>query len=1038
MKRMIRYAAENGYDRISWDTGATNAERYDLSKQIDRIGYTKRSDGKYVFAAEKDGAPVLEEDGVTLDRIADVLGKEIATKIERGEGRVYDRYNGNVTAELTGLDLKVGGEGMTAFYDKQLPLVANKLGKKFGAKVEQGSVPTGDKTEAAHSLPITDAMRRVVVEEGQPLFSPRVKGTEDYDPAQAAAAARVRGATEKTLLDKLEKLKDRPATQAAVQMVDPYAGIKERDAEGYIALRNANSTTGAQRALMEFGPVGVDKDGTAILLKDNGGAKKLFEDLGPDAIRWADWVAASRAERLTAEERERNYKPEDIATLKGLVKGTLSFDYTLSNGKTTRSREAAFLDALKRYDEFNKAVKDLGVNTGMVSREVVDKLWADPFYIPFFRQAAEEGTTRFQGPGSSGGMSKQYLSKKLKGGEERLNEDLLENIEGNWRHMIDASLRNAAANKVLMKAEKDGIAARIPEADATGKDVTWTMVDGKKQFWRVDDPLAMTALEAVHRAENSIPFIGILRGAKRLVQTGVAASPIFQAKNLMKDATNSVAISPLSLNVFKNLYSGMKQQDVQGALVDLGRALLGKKVRERELSMETMQAITGGATMEFGSGTGNIFRGSTYLDTPSKLGKFGDYFRNITDAYEKLSTTTENNLRLALYEQMRKDGKSHAEAAFAGRDLNDYSLRGASPVVRFFVDTVPFLNPWMQGLYKVGRVAASGDRTAQMRLAGVFATMAAAVVMNDAFYADDEDFKARNEDDRNTNFWFKFDGNEYRIPMGFEVAALARLATNWAETLYAQDMTAGRAWDNTLKILGTQMALNPTPQIVKPLIDVYANKSRTGAPIENAGMERLRPEYRTAQDTTMVAKWASQALNEAWRMVRGPAGELLSPVQIDYLIRGYGAWLGTTAMQVVDYGMREASGQPDKPERDWLRIVTGDMASTTPTSQRPNTFYTNMLYGQGHAIQQAYATLQDLAKRGKADEAREYMQDNRDLIARYPLYSQSIRAETELNQQIRAINESRDLTPEQKRLRIMQLNAVKNRVAEGVFRATGP
>jgi hypothetical protein len=35
LKRMIRYAAEHGYDRIAWTNGEQQAERYDLSKHID-------------------------------------------------------------------------------------------------------------------------------------------------------------------------------------------------------------------------------------------------------------------------------------------------------------------------------------------------------------------------------------------------------------------------------------------------------------------------------------------------------------------------------------------------------------------------------------------------------------------------------------------------------------------------------------------------------------------------------------------------------------------------------------------------------------------------------------------------------------------------------------------------------------------------------------------------------------------------------------------------------------------------------------------
>jgi hypothetical protein len=35
LKRMIRYAAENGYDKIAWTPGEVQAERYDLSKQVE-------------------------------------------------------------------------------------------------------------------------------------------------------------------------------------------------------------------------------------------------------------------------------------------------------------------------------------------------------------------------------------------------------------------------------------------------------------------------------------------------------------------------------------------------------------------------------------------------------------------------------------------------------------------------------------------------------------------------------------------------------------------------------------------------------------------------------------------------------------------------------------------------------------------------------------------------------------------------------------------------------------------------------------------
>jgi hypothetical protein len=47
IKRLIRYAAENGYDKIAWTTGEQQAERYNLSKQVGSVQvYRNYKDGK--------------------------------------------------------------------------------------------------------------------------------------------------------------------------------------------------------------------------------------------------------------------------------------------------------------------------------------------------------------------------------------------------------------------------------------------------------------------------------------------------------------------------------------------------------------------------------------------------------------------------------------------------------------------------------------------------------------------------------------------------------------------------------------------------------------------------------------------------------------------------------------------------------------------------------------------------------------------------------------------------------------------------------
>lgn len=189
LRRMLRYAAENGYDSLAWTTGEQQAERYDLSKQISRIEYEPINDPPNTYeliAYDLHNDEVVREEEITIDRVSDLVGKELAKKIENREGEKKDSAYRNWHV-LSGFDLKVGGEGMKGFYDKIIPDYLNKYGKRWGAKVgeTQLAVNKGDPVDdgagglvqtkagkvGVHSLPITDAMRESVVNEGQPLFS---------------------------------------------------------------------------------------------------------------------------------------------------------------------------------------------------------------------------------------------------------------------------------------------------------------------------------------------------------------------------------------------------------------------------------------------------------------------------------------------------------------------------------------------------------------------------------------------------------------------------------------------------------------------------------------------------------------------------------------------------------------------------------------------------------------------------------------------------------------------------------------------------
>jgi diguanylate cyclase (GGDEF)-like protein len=142
MKRMIRYAAENGFDRIAWTTGEMQAKRYKLSKHIQSLNYRPLENGNYLLAGQlKDGTGMLEIGEYPESELSGVVGKAVAEKIINREGPVDDDVPHNYPYKIRGVDLDIGGGGMKSFYDNILPNELGKYIKQWGAKV--GTVKIG-------------------------------------------------------------------------------------------------------------------------------------------------------------------------------------------------------------------------------------------------------------------------------------------------------------------------------------------------------------------------------------------------------------------------------------------------------------------------------------------------------------------------------------------------------------------------------------------------------------------------------------------------------------------------------------------------------------------------------------------------------------------------------------------------------------------------------------------------------------------------------------------------------------------------------
>lgn len=187
-RRMIRYAAENGYERIAWTPGDVQIDRYasELRQHVDEIGYEPQENGTWDVLAHKADRRVFEREEVDEEFLREHFGEDIADLI------VSDKkpWTPNPYRDwrfIKGDNLAIGGTGFRGFYDQILPATVNKMVKKWGARVGKttidirGGKPTqyadfGDyaaKKDSAptqvHSLDVTESMRAAAME-GLPLF----------------------------------------------------------------------------------------------------------------------------------------------------------------------------------------------------------------------------------------------------------------------------------------------------------------------------------------------------------------------------------------------------------------------------------------------------------------------------------------------------------------------------------------------------------------------------------------------------------------------------------------------------------------------------------------------------------------------------------------------------------------------------------------------------------------------------------------------------------------------------------------------------
>jgi len=812
---------------------------------------------------------------------------------------------------------------------------------------------------------------------------------EEWTAGQKAAAAKFDTFSPKQPVSAMLRAINGRLKDRAVQLIfDQFRPLRQLSETGFMQAHLSKATDGALEAVTLHGLPQL-RDGALAVQKQAGGG--FFGALGrlgdaKEVNQFLMWVAGNRAERLMAEGRENLFTPDDIAALKQFAQGKAA------NGK---ERAQLYHETHKRLQEYNKAMLDIAEQAGLVDKAGRAQ-WEHDFYLPFYRVTENGEPMDF----SSGAVSlaRQDVIKRLKGGTDKLG-DPLANIMANWHMMLAASMRNMAANASLEQAVAMGIATKTT---AYQKNNLWTMQNGKKVHWHVDDTLVLDALNALNFQGYNNPAMKAAAKFKHALTVGVTVSPVFRIRNLMRDTLQTVAVADSSYNPIKNAIMGWqltaKDSDTMAQLLAGGGAVRFGSFNDGQQAESARRMIAHG------------FADSQILDTPDKLKRF---FSKLWRGYQEGGDRAETMNRAAVYQRTLAQTGSHLQASYAARDLMNFTSLGSSAAIRALAQVLPFFNARLQGLDKLAR----GAKDDPKRFAAVAGTIGMASALLYLLQADDEEYTALPDYVRDTYWPVKLGGTWAYIPKPFEIGALGTVVERFTELAVAgNDYQAKDFKDTLVSILAENLSMNPVPQIVRPLGEAWFNHDMfRNQAIDSMADERLLPQERYSANTSAAAIAAGRALE-------------VSPKRIEHMVRGYFGWLGTQALSIADVVARPLIDLPTSPKRDLSQVnqwlIAGDLlkqAGSTPDK------YTERFYRMQREVNMIYATATQARKLGELEKYQTLM-DRPEMRAR-PVVQEVGKSMTEINQRMRAVLADRSIPIGAKRRMLDELRQRRAQVA---------
>jgi hypothetical protein len=709
-----------------------------------------------------------------------------------------------------------------------------------------------------------------------------------------------------------------------------------------------------------------------------GKVKGLMEILMPLAQKqdpfvyqmYQDYAARRRGVRLDSEGKITPFTRQELSEIPNIEKAFPEFKQVFED-----------------YQRYNEGLVRYMRDTGVIDAKAAQEWMRYGDYVPFYRQLEGESTV---GPSIFSAISGVKAPKKLKGGDAPLGE-FLETVVRNSRAAIEAGMRNVAANRVVnnfqsLNSPSTGgrLVEKTSEQNKNRPDVVTVRENGKDAYYKVADPLLVQSLQALNIPQ--IPGLDILAKPAEFLREMVTRDPAFIGASVLRE----------SLSAW--ITTGQKLTPVASGVNQFVKILAN--------ASPTVQALR-----RAGIGSGYEFKG----DVQATAGEFGRQLkekagemtaaqkavmplRAMWDGLDKASTAADLSTRAAVFERVMQETGNEAEAIYQAMEVINFSRKGSSPIIQIFAAIIPFLNARIQGLdllYRAGfGELASATKVAQqkafmLRSLALFGTTA----MYYAHVQDEEEWQRADQETRD-NYWII--GN-MKFPIPFELGVIFKVMPERIMAYTMGEDTGQQVLNSIGRNIAGTLSFNPIPQAVLPLVEASSNYSFfLGRDIVGMGKKDLAPEFQTSEGTSQIAIQLGQTLG-------------LSPMKIDYVIRGYTGAMGTYAITAMDSIIRS---EDDATKATWRldqipvlkRFMISDLGAGT----------VNEYYDLREKLDEVVRTSNQLERTGNIEALQEYLKDNGQVLGMKDYIRSLDKDMKSLRESRMAINMSR-MEPDQKR-----------------------